>query len=166
LPDAKSPDLKFLASHWTHFIALGFGSGLVRWAPGTAGSLLAWLLFDTFDRGTASVGWAPVLAIGFAVGTYACGRTGRNLGSPDHGAMVWDEMIAQWMVLVFLPRLFWWQAIGFGLFRVFDIAKPPPIAYFDRRFKGGFGVMFDDLLAGCYALFVIALGVRIKGAFA
>ena len=87
----------------------------------------------------------------------ACGATGRALGVADHGAMVWDEVVAFALVLVFTPDGWLWQAGAFLLFRLFDILKPPPIHYFDRRLKSGFGVMFDDLLAAFYTLLVLAL---------
>ena len=83
--------------------------------------------------------------------------TGRALGVADHGAMVWDEVVAFALVLVFTPDGWLWQAGAFLLFRLFDILKPPPIHYFDRRLKSGFGVMFDDLLAAFYTLLVLAL---------
>ncbi len=93
----------------------------------------------------------------FALGIWACGVTGRHLGVHDHGAMVWDEVVAFLLVLCILPRELGWQIAGFVLFRAFDIAKPPPIRSFERRYQGGFGAMFDDLLAAGYTLVVLAL---------
>ena len=97
----------------------------------------------------------------FLVGVWACGVTGRDLGVADHGAMVWDEVAAFVLVLAIVPRELAWQAAAFVAFRVFDIAKPPPIRYFERRYRGGFGVMFDDLLAAGYALLVLAAARRL-----
>jgi phosphatidylglycerophosphatase A len=91
------------------------------------------------------------------LGVWACGVTGRHLGVHDHGAMVWDEFVAFLLVLAIVPRELEWQAAGFVLFRAFDIGKPPPIRWFERRYRGGFGVMFDDLLAAGYTLLVLAL---------
>jgi len=85
----------------------------------------------------------------------------RALGVADHGAMVWDEMVAFLFLLAIVPRQFAWQAAAFFLFRVFDIAKPPPIRWFERRYHGGFGVMFDDLLAAGYTLLVLAVANRL-----
>ena len=147
LPETvRPPNLRFMLRHPAHVIALGAGAGLAPVAPGTAGTLLAfpiyWLLASSFA--------APVLLAliggGFLIGMWACGATGRALGVADHGAMVWDEVVG-WL----------WQAGAFLLFRLFDILKPPPIHYFDRRLKSGFGVMFDDLLAAFYTLLVLAL---------
>jgi phosphatidylglycerophosphatase A len=148
--------------HPAHFIAIGFGAGLVRFAPGTWGTLLAFPLFWA----AAGLGVSPQdmpelylagVALFFAIGIWACSVTGTDLGAPDHGAMVWDETVAFLLVLFFAPRYALWQAFAFALFRVFDIAKPPPIRYYERRFKGGFGVMIDDLLAAFYTLLVLAL---------
>jgi phosphatidylglycerophosphatase A len=87
--------------------------------------------------------------------------TGRHLGVADHSAMVWDEMVAFILVLAIVPRELGWQAAAFALFRAFDITKPPPIRWFERRAKGGFGVMFDDLMAAGYALVVLAAAKRL-----
>lgn len=158
LPETvRPPNLRFMLRHPAHVIALGAGAGLAPVAPGTAGTLLAfpiyWLLASSFA--------APVLLAliggGFLIGMWACGATGRALGVADHGAMVWDEVVAFALVLVFTPDGWLWQAGAFLLFRLFDILKPPPIRYFDRRLKSGFGVMFDDLLAAFYTLLVLAL---------
>ena len=142
--------------HPAHVIALGGGAGLVPGAPGTAGTLLAlplhWWLAPQFSALT----WLAVIAAGFGIGIWACGRSGRALGVSDHGAIVWDEIVAFLLVLAFTPAGYAWQASAFLLFRLFDILKPPPIRYFDRSLKNGFGVMFDDLLAACYSLLVLA----------
>jgi phosphatidylglycerophosphatase A len=150
------PDARFLMSHPAHFIALGFGSGLARTAPGTFGTLAAlppfWLLQQT---GAGQPAMLLIIAAGFALGIGACAVTGRNLGSADHGGIVWDEIVAMWLVLAFTPANWIWWLAAFGLFRFFDILKPWPIRFFDARLKNGFGVMFDDVLAACYALLII-----------
>ncbi len=109
--------------------------------------------------------WLAVLVVAFAIGCWACTRTGRDLGAADHGAMVWDEIVAIWLVLLFTPWGLLWQAAAFGVFRFFDIVKPRPIKRFERRFKdgawAGFGVMGDDLIAAFYSLVAIAAAVRI-----
>ncbi|HRP97737.1 MAG TPA: phosphatidylglycerophosphatase A [Rhodocyclaceae bacterium] len=146
------PTFRFLVSHPAHFIALGFGSGLSPRAPGTAGTLLAWALYPLISAPLSSTLFAAMLASLFVAGVLVAARTGRALGVPDHGAIVWDEMVAMWLVLMFTPAVFAWQAVAVALFRFFDIVKPPPIRWADRRLKGGFGVMFDDLLAAGYAI--------------
>ncbi len=148
---------RFMLRHPAHVIALGGGAGLVPGAPGTAGTLLAFPLYWVLASFCVTLTLLTLIALGFALGVWACGRTGRALGVADHGAMVWDEIIAFMLVLVFTPAGLLWQACAFLLFRMFDILKPPPIRYYDRKLHGGFGVMFDDLLAAFYTLLVLAV---------
>ena len=146
-----------------HIIALGAGAGLAPAAPGTVGTLLAFPLYWLLAAFSTSTMALALLGAAFLLGVWACGATGRALGVADHGAMVWDEIVAFAVVLVFTPPGWQWQLGAFLLFRFFDIVKPPPIRYFDRRLKNGFGVMFDDLLAAGYTLFVLAVGQRLLG---
>ena len=152
-----TPSWRFVLRHPAHLIAFGFGAGLVPGAPGTAGTLLAFPLFWLVQPRLAAVEFLLLLAIMFAVGVWACHETGHALGVPDHGGMVWDEIVAFLLVLFFTPDSVYWQAFAFLLFRLFDILKPPPIRYFDQTLKGGFGVMLDDLLAAAYTLLVLAV---------
>ena len=146
-----------------HIIALGAGAGLAPAAPGTVGTLLAFPLYWLLAAFSTSTMALILLGAAFLLGIWACGATGRALGVADHGAMVWDEIVAFAMVLVFTPSGWEWQLGAFLLFRFFDIVKPPPIRYFDRRLKNGFGVMFDDLLAAGYTLLVLAVAQRLLG---
>ena len=144
--------------HPAHFIATSGGVGLIPFAPGTFGTLVAlpifWFAGPRFiDEPAIYLGAVAAL---FALGVWACEVTGRNLGSPDHGSMVWDETVAFLLVLFFTPVYSYWQAAAFVLFRLFDIAKPPPIRYYERTFKGGLGVMIDDLMAAAYTLLMLA----------
>lgn len=141
-------------------IAFGFGSGLLRPAPGTWGTLAAWLAYAWLLQPLADWLKLAVVVLALAAGIWACERAGRDLGVADHGGIVWDEIVAFWLVLVFVPAGWRSQLAAFALFRLFDIAKPPPIGYFDRRLKNGFGVMFDDLLAAGFVLLVFALWTR------
>jgi len=143
--------------HPAHFIALGAGSGLMRVAPGTAGTLVAFPLYALLALYCTPLQQLVLITLGFLLGIWACARTGDALGVVDPGAIVWDEIVAFMLVLFFTPAGYLWHALAFGLFRLFDIVKPPPIGYFDRRWKSGFGVMFDDLLAAFYALIVLAV---------
>lgn len=154
------PTPGFAFSHPAHFIALGFGAGLSPVAPGTVGTLVAfpvWWLVRDYEPLTL----LAVVAGLFALGVWACRRTGRDLGISDHGAMCWDEIVAFVLVLAIVPAEADWQAAAFFLFRAFDVAKPPPIRQFELRFKGGFGVMFDDILAAGYTLLVLAIVKRV-----
>jgi len=155
-----APDARFLLSHPAHFIALGFGSGLAPRAPGTFGTLAGLALFLLLEQVIAP--WhVAVLAIPlFVLGVWACERTARDLGVPDHGAIVWDEIVAFLPVAVFANKSALMLAVAFGLFRLFDIWKPFPIRQVERRVKGGLGVMIDDVLAAIYACAVIALLVE------
>jgi phosphatidylglycerophosphatase A len=158
----RKPTLKFMLSHPAHILAQGFGSGLSPIMPGTSGTLFAWIsyavLTQFFPTVFSNLVWWLIIVCGFALGVWACKVTGENLGVADHGSMVWDEIIAFYLVLVLLsPSDFTTQAWAFFGFRFFDMVKPPPIAYFDRRFKGGFGVMWDDIVAAFFTLFVFAL---------
>ncbi|MFL9880895.1 phosphatidylglycerophosphatase A [Herbaspirillum rhizosphaerae] len=155
------PTARFMLAHPAHWLAQGFGSGLSPIMPGTSGTLFAWLAYAVLSVRWPAVftplTWLIIIGVGFFVGVWACHRTGRDLGAPDHGSMVWDEIIAFWLVLVLLtPADLKTQCWAFVWFRFFDMVKPPPIAYFDRRFKGGFGVMWDDIVAAFYTLLVFA----------
>ena len=156
------PDSRFMRAHPAHMLAQGFGSGLSPIMPGTSGTLFAWLSFHVLStrwpEAFTPLNWGIIIVLGFFIGVWACARTGRDLGIADHGSMVWDEIIAFWLVLVVLAPLdFNTQCWAFVWFRFFDMVKPPPIGYFDRRMKGGFGVMWDDILAAFYTLLVFAL---------
>ena len=151
------PDLRFLFSHPAHFLALGFGSGLSPKAPGTAGTLAAWVLFWPLTYLLSPVVFVVLLVIGFAVGILAAERTAHDLGVADHGAIVWDEMVPFWLILLLTPDQLAWQFAAFVLFRFFDIVKPPPVRWADTRVKGGFGVMLDDVFAAGYTLLLLAL---------
>jgi phosphatidylglycerophosphatase A len=150
------PSVALLVSHPAHFIALGFGTGLAPVAPGTIGTLMAFPIYAVLGRWLSPVGILALLPVLFALGVWACGRTGRALGAADHSGMNWDEVVAFLLVLVFTPPGLGWQVAAFGSFRFFDIVKPPPIRYIDRTVKGGIGVMIDDVLAAFYALLVLA----------
>ena len=153
----------FAFSHPAHVIAFGFGAGLSPRAPGTIGTLAAWPFGWYLSGAMAPAALMVTIAALFLLGIWACELTGRHLGVADHGAMVWDEMVAFVLVLAIVPRELDWQAAAFVLFRAFDIAKPPPIRWFELRYHGGFGVMFDDLLAAGYSLLALALIKRALG---
>ncbi len=152
----KPPSLKFLFAHPAHFIACGCGSGLSQWAPGTVGTLFAWLSFILFRPWFSDLQLGMGFAVAYALGFWAIDCTGRSLGDPDHGSIVWDEIVPFWIVLLLTPSAFLWQAAAFALFRLFDIVKPQPARYFDQHVKNGFGVMADDAVAAGYTLLAIA----------
>lgn len=151
------PDLRFLFSHPAHFVACGLGSGLSRFAPGTAGTLFSWAVYSLIRPNFDEIGFLVFLLVCFVGGVLACHRTGRDLGVVDHGSIVWDEIVPFWLVLLMTPDTFLWQFTAFALFRYFDITKPQPARYFDEHVKNGFGVMADDLVAAGYTLLALAL---------
>lgn len=150
-PLVTPPNAKFLLAHPAHFFALGFGSGLAPFAPGTVGSLAALPIAWAIAQLPIAIQLTLVMLM-YGIGCYLCAVTSRNLGVVDHGSIVWDEIVAMMLILIFTPYSWIWWGIAFLLFRLFDIWKPFPIKHFDAKLKNGFGVMFDDLLAGIYAL--------------
>ena len=159
-----SPTFGFLIRHPAHMIALGFGAGLAPAAPGTFGTLVALPIAVALWRHAGDAGFALAIVVLFALGVWASTVTGRNLGVADHGAIVWDEVVAFLLVLFFVGDDTVRVAVAFLLFRFFDIVKPPPIRQLDAALKNGFGVMADDILAAGYTLLVFALWHRLAGA--
>ncbi|MGA1476943.1 MAG: phosphatidylglycerophosphatase A [Burkholderiaceae bacterium] len=180
----KSPALPPLPQaiflrHPAHFFALGAGSGLSPVGPGTAGTLWAWGSFLVLEQFFSVAALWFVLLLSFPLAVWACSRTTRALETDDHSSIVIDEIWAFWLVLLVLPRDLAsdsvlgpsglsvppndWVLTGlaFLLFRVFDILKPPPVGWLDRRVKGGLGVMVDDIAAAGLTLLVIAILVRL-----
>ena len=157
-----NPNLKLLLSHPAHFFSLGFGSGLAPKAPGTFGTMIGLPLFWLISGYSLQTQLIIIAAL-FIVGVYVCDKTGKALGVADHGAIVWDEIVAMMLVLSFTALDAFAWLIAFLLFRLFDIWKPFPIRQFDATLKNGFGVMFDDVLAAIYAIFVLKLFYNIFG---
>jgi phosphatidylglycerophosphatase A len=164
----RRPGWRFLFAHPAHLIALGGGTGLSRVAPGTVATLFAWLVYSAWASGLDNGARAAVLLGALLVGGWACTVTARHLAQADPSAIVWDEIVAFWLVLWLLtPASFGAQLVAFLLFRLFDAVKPGPVAWADQLFKGrrgepigwrqGFGILFDDLVAGLCALFLIAV---------
>lgn len=154
----------FMLSHPAHLIALGFGSGLAPFAPGTWGTVFAWIAYAALARWLDTLQLGLLIAVSMPLGWWACTVTARNLRIADPSAVVWDEIACFWLVLwLVMPATIWVQAIAFLLFRIFDAAKPGPVGWADQAFKGegwrgGFGIMIDDLVAAFCTLLVLALG--------
>lgn len=152
------PPFSFLLRHPAHLIACGFGSGLAPVASGTFGTLFAWLSYPLLRNLLPDdVAFAVFLLLAFVLGVTACQITGRNLGVVDHGAIVWDEIVPFWAVLLLTPEGLLWQLAAFLWFRFYDIVKPAPANWFDRKVKNGFGVMMDDVVAAAYTVLTLAL---------
>jgi phosphatidylglycerophosphatase A len=162
-PSVLRPTARFMLSHPAHLIALGFGSGLSRIAPGTAGTLWAWAAFAVMQLYLSPQHIAWVIAASLPIGWWACTVCARHMRVMDPGNIVWDEVVAFWIILWFIaPAGIVAQVVAFALFRFFDAVKPGPVAWADELFKGfnakgGFGIIFDDLVAAACTLLVIAL---------
>jgi phosphatidylglycerophosphatase A len=137
-----------------HFLSLGFGSGLAPFAPGTFGTLAAIPLYWWASQ-LSLIAFLVTIVLGFAVGVYLCGYTSKTLGVHDHSGIVWDEIVGYFITMIAVPLDWRWMIAGFVLFRIFDIAKPWPIRWVDKQLQGGFGIMFDDVLAGIFALIAL-----------
>jgi phosphatidylglycerophosphatase A len=161
-PAPVRPNLRFMLSHPAHLVALGFGAGLSPVAPGTAGTLWAWVAWLVLMRWLSPGELGLLIAVSLAVGWWACTVTASRMRVLDPGNIVWDEVVAFWIILwLLLPAGFVAQLAAFVLFRFFDAVKPGPVGWADRLFhgfgwKGGFGILLDDLVAALCALLVIA----------
>jgi phosphatidylglycerophosphatase A len=157
------PGLAFLLAHPAHVIALGFGSGLARSAPGTVGTLWAWAAFALLQSHMNDLRWAALIGVGTLVGWWACTVTAQHMRVADSGHIVWDEVVAFWLVLWLVsPTGLPGQMAAFAVFRFFDAVKFGPMAWADRAFKGfgprgGFGILLDDFAAAGCTLLVVAL---------
>ena len=137
-----------------HFLAFGFGSGTVPKGPGTAGTVVAMVIYLLLPDLSA---WlqAALIAVTFLLGVWLCGKTADDLGVHDHGGIVWDEFVGYWITMFMAPQAWFWPLVGFVLFRILDIFKPWPIKWVDQQVKGGMGIMLDDVLAGIMAALCI-----------
>ena len=154
---AIKPELKRLnLKHPLHFLAVGFGSGLSPKAPGTMGTLAAIPLY-LLVSGLSTPWFIGLLVLGFVAGIRICQSATDAIGMPDHGAIVWDEVIGFGVTMIAAPAGWEWVLAGFVLFRLFDILKPWPISWFDRQVKGGLGIMLDDIVAGIFACLTLQI---------
>jgi phosphatidylglycerophosphatase A len=138
------------------FLAFGFGSGLARFAPGTMGTITA-IPFAIVLKSLPVAVYLPVILVLFLVGIHICGVTSARLGKHDPGGIVWDEMVAYWLTVAFVPAHWAWWLAAFALFRLFDIMKPWPIRQSEKFFRGGLGIMVDDIIAALYAMAILAI---------
>ena len=148
---------RVLLSHPAGWIATGFGSGLSPRAPGTVGSLAALIPWWLWLRDLPSIYYIAILVVGTLIGIWASNWTIARTRISDPGFVVWDEFIGLWIALFLLPAGWPWIAAAFTLFRLFDIWKPWPVGWADRKVHGGLGVMLDDILAGLLAFAVLQI---------
>ena len=138
------------------FLAFGFGSGLSRFAPGTMGTMVAIPFAFLLKQLPPYLFWVILIAL-FLIGIYLCGSTARRLKKHDPGGIVWDEMVGYWLTVAFIPMQWPWLLAAFVLFRLFDIFKPWPIRQSEKLFRGGLGIMVDDIIAALYAMGILAV---------
>jgi phosphatidylglycerophosphatase A len=139
-----------------HLLALGFGTGCAPKMPGTIGTLVGVLFYVPM----VYLSWPVYIGITivlFLLGIWLCEVTANDLGVHDHGGIVWDEIVGFLITMIAIPPDWRFVALGFILFRLFDIWKPWPISWLDSKVSGGFGIMVDDVLAGIYALIVLQI---------
>ena len=179
---SAKPTVKWMLGSASRTIAFGFGSGLSPIAPGTAGTLWAWASFLIGSYFLTTENWLWIIGAGILLGCWVCGQVSEELGKKDFGGIVWDEVVAFWLILVLtMPMTIWMQALAFGVFRFFDAAKPGPIGLIDHHFKHleennnqapsnrkqtlwrGFGIIADDLAAAFLTyLVIVAVQVAIQ----
>ncbi len=148
---------KFKLSNPVHFLALGLGSGLLKPAPGTWGTLAAvpLLVLASYFVDFSSYLFVFICFIGFLLGVYLCGRTAKDVGVHDHSSIVWDEFVGLFVAMIAVQPSWKTLFLAFVLFRLFDILKPWPISWLDKHVHGGLGIMIDDVLAGLMACAVL-----------
>lgn len=139
-----------------YFIAFGFGSGLLPYAPGTWGTVAGILLYMLWPISSLWVYLAFLLII-FAIGVVVSEKVTQDLGEQDYPGIVWDEVVGYWVTMFAVPRSWIWMGLGFVLFRMLDIWKPRPIRDIDAHLHGGWGIMLDDVLAGVMACVIMHL---------
>ncbi|CZF81631.1 phosphatidylglycerophosphatase A [Grimontia marina] len=154
----NNPNSKVRLSNPVHLLATGFGSGLSPIVPGTMGTLAAvpfYYLLVSFSP----LALAVAIVVGSLVGIYLCERTSSDMGVHDHGSIVWDEFVGFWITMFLVPVTDWQVVLaGFIIFRFFDMVKPWPISWLDKKVHGGFGIMLDDIVAGLMSMVILWIG--------
>lgn len=154
---------RFMWAHPAHTFALGFGSGLSPVAPGTVGTLWAWASYSLLSLYLNTAEMGLLIAASLVLGWWFCTTTATHMGLSDPSAIVWDEIVAFWLILwLWMPVGLFGQSVAFILFRLFDALKPGPVGWADSHFhglgwRGGFGIMFDDLVAAFCTLLCLSL---------
>lgn len=155
-----TPSFAELLRNPVQLLAFGFGSGLAPKAPGTAGTVLAVVLYLPLSH-LSLVTYSAVVIVAAVLGVWVCEVASRQLGVHDHGGIVWDEFVGFWITMWAVPAGWPWIVAGFLLFRFFDVVKPWPIGLLDKKVGGGFGIMVDDVIAGLMACGVLHLYSRL-----
>lgn len=143
-----------------HFIACGFGVGAIPIMPGTFGTVLGVLFYLMMSRLPLFIYFA-ITVLFFLAGVVMTGITNRDFGTHDHSAAVWDEVVGFLVVMIGIPQQWIFILLGFIFFRIFDIWKPWPIRWIEKKLPNGFGVMADDVVAAFYAWILLWLAMRL-----
>ncbi len=162
---ASPPSVRIAFADPAQMLAFGLGTGLAPVAPGTFGTLAAIPLFLLMQPLAPWVYGLIVVGL-FLVGIWICARAARSLDTHDHPGIVWDEIVGYLITMFAAPTGLWWILAGFALFRLFDILKPWPCRWIDRRIDGGLGIMLDDVAAGLYALACIQVAKYLLSVYA
>ena len=155
MKQTSSSPLSFF--HPATLLSTWFGSGLIKFAPGTWGSLAALPFAWVISLYSGPIGLIVASLLAYIVGIWASGKYSSALGKEDPGSVVIDEVAGQWLALAFVPIDPIMFLISFLLFRFFDIVKVFPANWLDKNVKGGLGIMSDDMVAGLYAMAVFYL---------
>ena len=134
---------------WQRWVAFGFGSGLSPVAPGTAGTLIGIpvvVIFQFLPTFAVLVGTLLIVLLS----VWLAGVVTREIGIEDHPSIVIDEIAGYTLAMTMIPVTWWTVIVGFLIFRLLDIYKPPPASWLDRNCTGGFGITADDVVAGIY----------------
>ena len=159
---AINPSVKECLTNPIHGLAVGLGSGLAPFAPGTFGTLVAIPFYLLLQPLSLSV-YLGVLLLLIVVSIYICGESARQLKTHDHSGIVLDEICGYLVTMIWVPDSWLWLVLGFLLFRLFDIWKPWPIGLVDRKVQGGLGIVIDDVLAGVFAAICLQLAILFMG---
>ena len=142
-----------------HFAATLGGIGMVPIAPGTFGSITAWIIFVYLSHFISMINMLILTTLFFILSIWICSEASKDLENKDHKSIVIDELVGMWIAL--LPVLIIansqyertvYALAALILFRFFDILKPFPISYFDKNYKNGFGIVIDDVISGLIAI--------------
>ena len=157
----RNPQLKELIYSPTLLLAFGFGSGLVKKAPGTVGTLAAvpfWCLLSNLSLAT----YIMIIYFAAVIGIIVCEKASTEVGVHDPGGIVWDEFVGFWIAMCPVSPSVLNLVIGFVLFRALDILKPWPINWLDQNIHGGFGIMLDDIVAGMVTALLMVMLLNLE----
>ena len=159
----KAMTLRFAFACPAHMLATFFGTGVLRPASGTWGSLAALLCYMSLESFVPAWCWCCLIALCFVLGARSSQSTGQDIGVHDHSSIVIDEVFAVWLTLLAVPSSWPWQVAAFAVFRFFDIVKIFPARWFDEspRWRNGWGVMLDDAVAAVQSILLLRLLVFI-----